>query len=170
MQRQLLFLAIFVASPPVLADKVIHEAYPWPNAEYPSREKPMRREFGEPLEFGEKYPKPGASAPTARAPRAAKTPTARAGTRRTPPPAAGTRRKPPERAAPAPDAAVVPPLPERADRAPWWSVRNLIRPHVPADHIRPADPPPSSFPWWAIRGVLYGLAWAAVIALWASLT
>jgi hypothetical protein len=47
-------------------DKVIHEPYPWPNAEIPSREKPMRRDFSEPLEFGAKYPKPSVAPPEAR--------------------------------------------------------------------------------------------------------
>jgi LPXTG-motif cell wall-anchored protein len=51
-----LFVLVWLTSL-CFADKVIHEPYPWPNAEYPSREKPMRREFTEPLEFGEKYPK-----------------------------------------------------------------------------------------------------------------
>jgi len=57
----LLLAALIVISVTVWADdKVIHEPYPWPNAEYPSREKPMRRDLSEPLEFGTKYPKPGA--------------------------------------------------------------------------------------------------------------
>lgn len=54
-----LLIAISISQPCVADDKFHWEPYPWPHAEYPSREKPMRRDLSEPLEFGAKYPKAG---------------------------------------------------------------------------------------------------------------
>lgn len=75
MQLRIALLApMLFAAPYVAADKVIHEPYPWPNAEYPSREKPMRRDLSEPLEFGEKYPKPESAKPASKPVKKAKKP------------------------------------------------------------------------------------------------
>lgn len=49
---------------PVDAEKYRWEGYPWPSyAGKPSREKPMRRELSERLEFGEMYPESPNKAP-----------------------------------------------------------------------------------------------------------
>jgi hypothetical protein len=51
--RVALACALLCLSPgPVVVQALGYEPYPWPNACIPSCEKPMRREFAEPLEFG----------------------------------------------------------------------------------------------------------------------
>lgn len=51
-KRIVLAAALLCASPGPTVVQALGEAYPWPNACMPSCEKPMRREFSEPLEFG----------------------------------------------------------------------------------------------------------------------
>jgi hypothetical protein len=114
------------------AEKYRWEGYPWPSyAGKPSREKPMRRDLGEPLEFGEMYPEAG-SKPVTRAPKAAKT---------VPKPS-----KPVTKSAKA-SKSVTPPLP--VPRPPWYQRILPTKPVPPPrplpqmENVDPVPPPPA---------------------------